>query len=551
MIYVINSEREKKLIPEGSDFVLYSELKSKACGDKKYYPKAVFQLIRELETKYNLDSYTQRGVPVWFFRRLSFHQDLFQFFETLDVCRYLIEKHDKIYWKNPPPCLDDIILLLKVQDRISYNEPEKQDPIKKIRILPYIFYSILSSIFTIFSALFAKLRGKKRLLYISSLISFTVWNGNKFLEANDGLFNFLSKNGFQVINYFEIGKRNFDISSLKKLTNKIGISDFLFSPFYLWPGYHFNIDIEISEIRYDQFIIDEYINKLLKKKVYIDLIVPKIIIGLLNPCVIFERCGYGRRSMTFNLIAKKRNVSTVDLQHGAINNINPHVYQDVDPNKKDNPLSSYVFVYGNHFRDMFCKYGRYSEKNALAVGSPYFKFKSDLKKNQKNVLELDDSFDKKVLVTTQILSRDYIIPIILSLAKENPKILFLIKTHPAEKNEVYENLFKNAPNILVLPKTYDIFDSLSLVDLHMTCGSTCAYDAIYFGLKTILIPSVLDDYLVDLIKEGICELADSVDSINSKIKKDSKLSKNQIENYYSSTDPYATVLNFLHTNCKK
>jgi CDP-glycerol glycerophosphotransferase (TagB/SpsB family) len=127
----------------------------------------------------------------------------------------------------------------------------------------------------------------------------------------------------------------------------------------------------------------------------------------------------------------------------------------------------------------------------------------------------------------------------------NKDNLFLIKTHPAEKNEVYEKYFEGRDNIIVLPKKYDIFDAFSIADVHLTCWSTCAYEAILFGVRTILIPTRSSSDLADLIENDIAQIGDSVEDMDKMISSKSKLKKDQIEAYYASVNPYKTIIEFV------
>jgi hypothetical protein len=467
-----------------------------------------------------------------------------EFFETIDILRYLLKDYDKVHWTNPPSCIGQAKMILGVENQVAENSRANKNISKKMVVVPYVIYSCLTSGLEILKALIARLKGKKRILYISNLASFLVWDGQQFKDVNDGLFNELKGEGFRVVNFLEIAKRNFDSYYLKNLLNKTSISEFLFSPFYFLPGNHFKIEKNVSKVTYGGLVIDDFILEALRKETYVDLIAPKILLRILKPEIIFERGGFGRRGMTFNLIAKRMGMETVDLQHGVLSKHSPYIYPGVDPDL-DNPLPGHVFVFGEHFKDVLCANGGYRNGNVPVTGNPHLRFKSEMDKKQTDVQRFKNKEGATILVTTQYLTEDYVVPVVKSLSKMNKDNLFLIKTHPAEKNEVYEKYFEGRDNIIVLPKKYDIFDAFSIADVHLTCWSTCAYEAILFGVRTILIPTRSSSDLADLIENDIAQIGDSVEDMDKMISSKSKLKKDQIEAYYASVNPYKTIIEFV------
>jgi hypothetical protein len=543
MRFVVNSENEIKELPESSSYLFCSDVKSKVCSEKNY-PKIIFEIMRKLEVDCNLTSYAQKGVPVWYFRKLSLYHDLLEFLETVDICKHLSTYEGTVHWVNPPACFQDVIKILNIQNIETGKKKGSVSLIKSISTLPYALYSVISSLFEMLSALVARFRGKKNILYITSPSSFLVWDGKSYHDVNQGLLDALRKEDFHITTYMELSIRSFDPKFLKFLTYKTAISEFLFTPLYFCPFYHFNIETAISGTSYEGTDISSFLNKMLRKKRYVDLIVPKLLLSILSPIAIIERGGYNRRSMTFNLIAKKRQIPTIDLQHGIIHSQSPYLYPGVDPNLQ-NPLPQYSFVFGQHFKDIFCNDGRLPEPNIVVAGSPYVKFKQTFVTSQKDILNLKNKSGPTVVITSQPLTTDYVISFVGEVAKRNKQALFLIKAHPREKTERYEEKFRQTPNVKLMPKKYDIHDALSIADLHLTCWSTCTYEAILCGLKTVLIPHAFSSIFKTLVDEGICILVNSPDIVDQAIKNPSRLKKEQIENYYSSKDPYATVLNFL------
>ncbi|MBW1726285.1 MAG: UDP-N-acetylglucosamine 2-epimerase [Deltaproteobacteria bacterium] len=191
--------------------------------------------------------------------------------------------------------------------------------------------------------------------------------------------------------------------------------------------------------------------------------------------------------------AKKLNKPVIGIQHGEIT-VNDYDY--FHPLKEEHAfLPTYMFTMGNHFKELLITQARFPESNVITTGLPRF----DLIWAQKKFFnsrefrsQLGIKPEEKVLVfTTQNkffneMKKDILM--ILKALKDVPTVRLIIKTHPHESTERYENFLamNGISNVPVLRNVnlYELYDASDFV---ITRTSTTATEAILMDKNLILI----------------------------------------------------------------
>ncbi|TCP22922.1 hypothetical protein EV195_11051 [Tenacibaculum skagerrakense] len=251
----------------------------------------------------------------------------------------------------------------------------------------------------------------------------------------------------------------------------------------------------------------------------LDVIKPKVIIGI-QPSV--EIC----------LAAKMRGIKTYDVQHGIIEFDDEFSYYSMGKRSKINNegFPDYILCRNQHTVSKIKKNDIFNFSTPILIGNlnQYF-FSEIYKVNDK--IDLHSSNKSTVLVTLQpFYDKEFerensiggvVFPKLLLNLIEKQCYNFIIKLHPSQiqnpeinKKIISEftNLFGSNDNV-----DYEICNlkplefSLTKANLHVTFNSACLFDALDYGVPTVLLDKDikrLENYFGNLLSSNIVHVDD-------------------------------------------
>lgn len=217
------------------------------------------------------------------------------------------------------------------------------------------------------------------------------------------------------------------------------------------------------------------------------------------------RVYYGLYYFPIILACKMLGITVIDVQHG-INGFKHPCYSRFKKNEVNSPLLPDVFwTWSDMATKMLIKDSHIAAVASIVEGgNPIFSTHLHGK-------------GKKVLYTHQPQSKGIPIPIEeIKRVAEIKKREVVVRPHPLHVNEakeIFNFLKKEGVKARIEdPNKITINDSLSQSSVHITYSSTCALDALNFG-----IPSVYcHDYIGDVEKEFATGLLFKLDEVNKK-----------------------------------
>lgn len=235
------------------------------------------------------------------------------------------------------------------------------------------------------------------------------------------------------------------------------------------------IEKEIILIFGVQIDINQKITKTISQYKFIYSKIEKIIDST-KPKIIICIVGYSLINKIVFFIANLKNISTVELQHGTMNNLISYHYPD---NVKINSFPKYMFSWGRFW----------TEKTSFPVGTivknmgfPYFE-------KEKEKYQITNKEKKIVLVISQWTIGKKLSEYISELAVLMPNYLFYYKLHPSEikgYKRSYKNL--NRKNIVLInDNDISLYQLFAKCEVQIGVYSTAIAEGIGFGLKTIIL----------------------------------------------------------------
>jgi hypothetical protein len=262
----------------------------------------------------------------------------------------------------------------------------------------------------------------------------------------------------------------------------------------------FKIKIEIGKKIREEFtrfiFLEKKFNRILKR---------------INPKLIIEVVNYSRVNKIFNFIAKKNNITTVEIQHGTMGKLHlGYSYPDIVKNKLLT-YPDFIFVWSNYWKENT----RFpiENNNIIVTGFPYFEniLHQSIIKERKDILVISQpTISRKLSIEIEKLAKE--------LLNTNPEVLIYFKLHPSESvnsEQKFQNLYKYS-NILIIDG-----NEISLYELFMRCKiqvgvySTALFEGIGFGLKTFILKLPGWEYFKDIINENIILIDDVFEVIEN------------------------------------
>ncbi|MDW7695812.1 hypothetical protein R9C00_25070 [Flammeovirgaceae bacterium SG7u.111] len=214
-----------------------------------------------------------------------------------------------------------------------------------------------------------------------------------------------------------------------------------------------------------------------------------------KPKLLFINCFYYDWAFAMVLAANKLSIKTVEFQHGQQGKYHPMYSNWANyPKNGYNLIPSHFWMWGSENAEIIKKWANHSQRHEVVIAGNTW-----LSINVKGKIRLD-SFDKSNLGLKKyrkvvLISLQYsVLPkFLLEAIKAGEHIYWLIRLHPRFSDEV-QNIKKilneSIPNQnyeLKYANQFNIYSLFKIVDIQITFWSTVAYEALSFGIHTILI----------------------------------------------------------------
>lgn len=244
------------------------------------------------------------------------------------------------------------------------------------------------------------------------------------------------------------------------------------------------------------------------------------IVDKVNPKIILEVVSYGPTRFAINEIAKKRNIPTVELQHGTMGKY--HIAYNFAEKKFLRMFPDYVFLFGRFWKDNTRL--PIEDSKIKIVGWPFYEHKVKENKyyeKQKNVVLFisQGPIGKKLSkLAVELMGK---------IKEDDYKIIY--KLHPGEysrwKNE-YPWLIGTEIEVID-NNEHDLHFYLAQADIQVGVSSTALFEGLGYGLRTIIYKTFSHQYMEELYSNNLVFLVESSDELKAVI----NLKDNSKNNY--------------------
>ena len=391
--------------------------------------------IKEVETKYDVESIKVMDMEVWPFLRASYY--------IAARARELnIEQQKKTSLWTKIKRVKNVFYgfwnLFKKFDYLVFSD------ILEVRLMKGRYVNKLAEF------LISEL-GKERVLLIEN-----PGGGSHFKRSRLSTKNIISLDFFLVFRYLPLLKRRFIINNEKILKEING-------------KYNLNINYRM--------LISRFI-------CYKNLF--RLFFRLYNSRLVFISEYYNPIHQAAIYAAKKLGIKTIELQHGNIDNRYPAYNVFVKLDKSFFP--DYLFAFGDWVKNVFGENNYFIKKdNVLPIGSMYIDYINNEYKTSEETIKMLSNFRKKykriVAVSSQWTIENKLIDFLKKSASLSKNILYIFV--PRNVNKDYSNA--NFPENIIILKDLNVYQIVKEANFHTTVYSACALEAPALGVPNILV----------------------------------------------------------------
>jgi len=179
------------------------------------------------------------------------------------------------------------------------------------------------------------------------------------------------------------------------------------------------------------------------------------------------------------------NANHYDYQHGILSEKYFGYINKESTSKHLINNSIKVLLYGNSFKEKLLKLkgGEYFIKNAIVIGSPHLEYQQ-AKKSFNNSILFSLQFTSSHSNDTNIYYYNEIYQLFKDINDRNLELTIYLKSHPRFDNCIDISSFYKFN--FVKPAPTNIQECFDLCTLHITEYSTVVFDAIIYGIPTLL-----------------------------------------------------------------
>ena len=270
------------------------------------------------------------------------------------------------------------------------------------------------------------------------------------------------------------------------------------------------------------------------RKAIIQVEAAKMLLEAMSPRQILETCSYDSSCMAINLIARRRGIRIMELQHGFISKFHMgYAYFLPGDYQGEKPIPDKIMVYGEAFKEAVLGGGTaFDSENVVVTGFPRLsEFLKRLKEEGRASLReevrhrLGIAQDAFVLtVTTQPQTSSSLCNFLresLQSIREND-FTICMKVHPSEVGtwkSSYKSIIRD-PRVKVLTdKNIDLYELLVASDVHATVYSTVFLESFALGVPNVIIGCPGYQHVLELVDEAEIVLASDIQTFVAELRK--------------------------------
>ncbi len=233
------------------------------------------------------------------------------------------------------------------------------------------------------------------------------------------------------------------------------------------------------------------------------------ILKTVKPKLIFENDHYGIKCIALNMVAKRMNIPSVELQHGIIDKYSiAYNYSNLKKNPDNAPLPKYIFLFGDYWKPA-CKLP-IKEENKIITGFPHF----DLKR--KTIIGSVKKKNQIVFISQRTVGNK-LSKFAFEIAQTLTDYNIVYKLHPQEYYDWKKNygFLANLNNIEVADKKAkkSLYNYFAESKIQVGVYSTALYEGLGFSLKTFVVKLPGFECFQNLIDSGYVVLVDTPSEI--------------------------------------
>ena len=425
----------------------------------------MIEILKEIETKYDVSSITYKNIQVWPFLRIPYYYKYLYYKYGVFDGEALKDNFNKLERINNS--LYGLDNLLRKYNYFVFTDTGEKKLVNK-KYVDKIAETLISEI------------GRNNTLVIEQPIQGLHFNRQEILSKH-----IISLELFRFL-YTIIAILSAKFTSNNRLTiNNQSILD------EINKKYSLNIDYKILIYRF--FCYKKLFRNFLK---------------IYNPDAIFINCYYRPEYQAAIYSAKELGIKTIELQHGLINE--KHAAYNIFTELDKNFFPDYLLCFGDYFKNSFKNKNFINPQHIYSIGNGYIDYINNYYNGDKKLIELIRKYKKSVAVSSIPEIEHKQIPFIREAAMNNKNIIYIFIPRIPNKNYSYANF----PSNVVFFKHLDFYKIVKYVDFHSTIFSTCAFEAPAIGTPNILIniDNLAKEYLSVLLEDK--ELTKLTDSVN-------------------------------------
>jgi hypothetical protein len=246
-------------------------------------------------------------------------------------------------------------------------------------------------------------------------------------------------------------------------------------------------------------------------------------LGRIKPRAVLLGCFYNDLNMALSSACRALGIPCVDVQHGRQG---PHHYMyshwQAPPQEGYALLPSHFWTWGESSRATIAAWTDHtSGHSAFVGGNPWVAFKKESTTRAKPLPQalLDAAAKAKrvALISLWPIPEFFTDALAQAMCREK-ETLWLVRPHQAMADDLPAikaklKSFGVHHGFVEAVATADLFALFRIADVHITYGSTVAYEALAFGLPTIVVHEVGAEAMADHIRAGHFIYADDATSL--------------------------------------
>lgn len=201
----------------------------------------------------------------------------------------------------------------------------------------------------------------------------------------------------------------------------------------------------------------------------------------IKPKAILLSCYYGHNQAAIKA-ARDIGIAVIEFQHGTISKEEPAYNVNIELDK--NYFPGYLLVFGKREMETFDNSRFIEPENVYPIGSFYLEYMRRNYEPERNLTEQLEDYERSVGVTLQWTMGKRVIEFVRKAANLDRAILYLLIPRRPEERDY---LALGFPDNVMIVTDKNFYELMMYVDFHCTAYSTCALEAPSLGVQNILI----------------------------------------------------------------